>query len=149
MTTAATTPVARPLAIIGAVSNEPESRTLIVRRPKDTTGYEAFLWRQAHEQLVLAEDRGWPTNGMRVVWCSAGGKPDLVHAAPGQNLTLRFHFPAGSPAGKVYTELVSRPGLSAIVVVDRETHYFLNVKFRNRGVGGLTAVPHREVSHRP
>ena len=105
----------------------------MVRRPKDTTGYAAFLWRQAHEALVNAEERGWPSS-MRFVWCSAPGKPDLVHAAPGQNLTLRFHFPAGSPAGKVYTEMVGKPGLSAFVVVDRETHYFLGVKFRHRGL---------------
>ena len=57
--------------------------------------------------------------------------PDLVHAAPGEKLTLRFHFPAGSPAGKVYTEMVGKPGLSTIVTVDRETHYFLGVKFRH------------------
>jgi hypothetical protein len=130
--TAATTVLPKPRAIIGAVSNDVSNRTLIVRRPKDTIGYEAFLWRQAHEALVNAEERGWPSN-MRFVWCSAPGKPDLVHAAPGATLTLRFHFPAGSPAGKVYTELVSKPGLSAIVVVDRETHYFLGVKFRHRG----------------
>src|SRR5688572_24928418 len=97
--------------VSGAVSNEPDTRTLVVRRPKDTTGYAAFLWRQAHELLVIAEERGWPNN-MRFVWCSAGGA-DLVHAAPGANLTLRFHFPAGTPEGKVYTGLVSRPGLGA------------------------------------
>jgi hypothetical protein len=132
---AATTPLPRPRAIDGAVENDISNRTLIVRRPKHIAGYAAFLWRQAHELLALAEERGWPSSGARFVWCSAPGNPDLVHAAPGANLTLRFHFPAGSPAGKVYSELVGKPGLSAIVVVDRETHYFLGVKFRNQGVG--------------
>jgi hypothetical protein len=33
------------------------------------------LWRQAHELLVNAEERGWPGN-TRLVWCSA---PDNVN----------------------------------------------------------------------
>jgi hypothetical protein len=74
------------------------------------------LWRQAHELLVNAEERGWPGN-TRLVWCSAPDNVNLSTSRRGPNLTLRCHFPAGSPAGKVYTELVSRPGLSAIVVL--------------------------------
>jgi hypothetical protein len=128
---AATTPLPRPRAIDGAVTNDVANRTLIVRRPKHITGHEAFMWRQAHEQLVSADERGW-YNSDANVRCSAPGHRELVSAAPGPNLTLLFHFPAGSEAGKVYTELVGKPGLSAIVVVDRETHYFLNVKFRHR-----------------
>jgi hypothetical protein len=45
----------------GVVENDISNRTLIVRRPKHTAGYEAFLWRQAHELLVNAEERGWPS----------------------------------------------------------------------------------------
>jgi hypothetical protein len=121
----------RPRAIDGAVENDISNRTLIVRRPKHTAGYEAFMWRQAHKHLVNADERGW-YNSDANVRCSTPGHPDLVSATPGENLTLRFHFPAGTPAGKVYTELVSKPGLTAVVVVDRGTLYFLNVKFLNR-----------------
>jgi hypothetical protein len=84
MTTAATTVLPKPLAISGAVSNESESRTLVVRRPKETTGYAAFLWRQAHEALVNAEERGWPSS-MRFVWCSASGNPILCTPRLGES----------------------------------------------------------------
>ncbi|HEY6685840.1 MAG TPA: hypothetical protein VI094_06465 [Propionibacteriaceae bacterium] len=129
--TAATTPLPRPRAIDGVVENDISNRTLIVRRPKHITGYEAFMWRQAHEALVLAEERGWYGSDA-AVRCSAPGNPNVVAATPGENLALKFHFPAGTPAGKVYTELVSKPGLTAIVVVDRGTLHFLSVKFLNR-----------------
>lgn len=127
----AATPVLRPLAITGTVTNDVGARTLIVSRPRDISGYQALLWREAHQALVLAEDRGWP-GVTPFVWCHAPGNRDLVHAAPGENLTLRFHFPAGSPAGKVYAELVGKPGLRAYVTADRSTRRFLNVSFRHR-----------------
>jgi hypothetical protein len=56
--TTATATVPRPRVIDGAVSNDVATRTLIVRRPSHLSGYEAFLWRQAHEALVLYEERG-------------------------------------------------------------------------------------------
>ena len=129
---AATTPIPRPLAIDGAVENDVSNRVLVVSRPRDISGYQASLWREAHQALMLAENRGW-YGGAPSVRCSAPGNPDfVVHATPGPDLTLRFHFPPATPAGKVYTEMVSKPRLAAIVVVDRGTHYFLGVKFRNR-----------------
>jgi len=38
------------------------------------------------------------------------------------------------PGESAYTELVGRPRLYAIVVLDREQHRFLTVKFLNRPV---------------
>ena len=127
--TAATTPLPRPRAIDGAVENDISNRTLIVRRPKHIAGYEAFMWRQAHEALALSEELGGYVD---TPWCGYGANRRLVPATPGENLTLRFHFPAGTEAGKVYTELVSRPGLTAAVVVDRGTLYFLSCRFLHR-----------------
>ena len=66
--------------------------------------------------------RGWYSSDANVQ-CTAPGHRELVSATPGPNLTLLFHFPAGTPEGEV-TELVSKPGLSAFVTVDRETHTF-------------------------
>jgi hypothetical protein len=79
--TAATKPLPRPRAIDGAVENDIFNRTLIVRRPKHIAGYEAFMWRQAHEHLVNAEERGW-YNSDAYVRCSTSGHPDIVSATP-------------------------------------------------------------------
>jgi hypothetical protein len=136
---AATKPLPRPRAIDGAVSNDVANRTLIVSRPSHISGYEAFSWRQAHEQLVNADERAWSNtyqewvrDNVPVLWCSTPEKRNVVKGAPGPNLELHFHFPAGTEAGKVYTELVGKPGLAAIVTVDRGTLYFLGVKFLHR-----------------
>jgi hypothetical protein len=40
-------------------------------------------------------------------------------------------FTVGTPAAKVYAELVSKPGLFAFVTADRATRYFLGVTFRH------------------
>jgi hypothetical protein len=135
---AATTPLPRPRAIDGVVSNDVATRTLVVSRPNHISGYEAFSWRQAHEQLVNADERvrnntyqEWLHDTARPLLCSTPGKRNVVKGTPGPNLELHFHFPAGTEAGKVYTELVSKP-LSVIVTVDRGTLYFLGVAFRHR-----------------
>jgi hypothetical protein len=61
------------------------------------------------------------------------GQRNIAHGVPGDEWTLLFHFPAGKDA---YAKLVSQPGLSAFVTVDRSTHRFLSVKFRHGGSGG-------------
>jgi hypothetical protein len=136
---AATTVLPRPRAISAPVKNDVSSRTLVVSRPRDCSGHEAFMWRQAWERLANREERGWATNlpvwavnDVPTVWCSAPGHSKLVAATPGENLTLRFAFQPGTPESKVYGELVSKPGLSALVTVDRGTLYFLGVKLFNR-----------------
>ena len=133
---AARTPLPRPRAISGLVTNDVAARTLVVRRPSHISGYEAFSWRQAHEQLVNADERAWNNtyqewvrDNVPSLWCSTPGQRNVVKGTPGPNLELHFHFPAGTDAGKVYTELVSKPNLAALVTVDRGTLYFLGVKF--------------------
>jgi hypothetical protein len=129
----------RPHPIDGVVSNDVATRTLIVSRPDHISGYEAFSWRQAHEQLVNADERAWNNtyrewlrDNVPGLWCSTPEKRNVVKGTPGPNLELHFHFPAGTEAGKVYTELVSRPRSGALVTVDRGTLYFLGVKFFHR-----------------
>ena len=129
--TAATKPLPRPRAIAAPVENDISGRALVVRRPRDGSGYEAFMWRQAWEHLRNADERGL-YNSDADVRCSAPGHPRLVAATPGENLELRFHFPAGTEVGKVYAELVGTPGLSSIVTIDRGTLYFLGVTFKHR-----------------
>jgi hypothetical protein len=48
----------------------------------------------------------------------------MIMAAHGQQ--LRFHFPPGVTA---YAKLISKPGLRAIVTIDRSTRRFLSGRF--------------------
>ena len=133
MTFYATERLPQPLAVTAPVTVDFANMTLIVRRPDAAGGSEKLLWREAHAALVQAEERGWPNN-TRFVYGSAPGHYQFAHAAPGPNLVLLFAFAVGTAAAKVYAELVSKPGLAAIVTADRGTRYFLGVKFLNRGV---------------
>ncbi|HEY6810417.1 MAG TPA: hypothetical protein VIZ70_04760 [Propionibacteriaceae bacterium] len=131
MAIAATTPLPQPLAINAPVTADFANMALIVRRPDAAGGTERLLWREAHQALVKAEELGWPS-GTQFVWGSAPGSYQFGHAAPGPNLTLVFAFMVGTPSAKVYAELVSKPGLYAIVTADKSTRYFMAVKFLNR-----------------
>jgi hypothetical protein len=128
VTATATTPIPQPLAMNGIARTDPASRTLTVSRPDQLSGYQKLAWRVAHQALQLAEMNGWPQSGAPFLWAHTADQRDIVHGRPGDNLTLEFHFPAGVSA---YTQLVSRPGLSAIVVVDESSGYFTGVKFWN------------------
>jgi len=126
--------VTAPLAIHAPVTNDVDARTLVVRRPENIGGYAKLMWRESHEALVRAEEAGWPL-GYDFVWGGAFGDRQIVHAAPGANLTLRFHFPLGvrvPVGGNVYAKLISKPGLFGIVTMDRERRRFLSCRFNNR-----------------
>jgi hypothetical protein len=127
---AASTPLPQPLAISAPVTIDFANMSLTVRRPQDVGGHAALLWREAHAALVKAEERGWPAS-TSFVYGSAPGHSRFAHATPGPNLTLLFAFTVGTPAAKVYAELVSKPGLFAFVTADRATRYFLGVTFRH------------------
>jgi hypothetical protein len=129
MVTAAATPVPQPMAMAGIVTNNVMTRTLVVSRPDTLGGYERHSWRVAHEQLVRAERAGWDSN-VPTLWASGSGETDIAWGLPGDNLTLLFHFPAGR---EVYTKLVSRPGLTCWVMVDRSSQRFTGVRFRHGG----------------
>jgi hypothetical protein len=60
---------------------------------------------------------------------SGAGFGDVAIVHPGDFKTLTVTFPSGVTA---YTELISRPGLYAIAVIDRNTSRFTGVKFLNR-----------------
>jgi hypothetical protein len=127
---AATTPLPQPLAITAPVTVDFANMALIVRRPEAAGGTARLLWRESHAALASAEERGWPRS-TQFVWGSAPGSYQFGHAAPGPNLTLLFAFVVGTPSGRVYAELVSRPGLYAIVTADKSARYFLGVTFRH------------------
>lgn len=129
MTAMATTPVPSPLAVDGVVINDPGARTLFVRLSESAGGNEKLLWRESHTALRRAEEAGWPRSHP-FVWGGALGNREIVHGLPADGLMLKFHFPVGEPA---YAKLISRPGLRAIVTMDRELRRFLNVRFLHVG----------------
>jgi hypothetical protein len=124
----ATERIPQPLTMTGIVSVDNWQRNLVVRRPEDLSGYEKVACMTAHELLVRAQEAGWPRNGAPFLWANGAGQSDIARGLPGGRLTLLFHFPAGKDA---YVKLVSQPGLSAFVTVNRSSGYFTGVTFRN------------------
>jgi hypothetical protein len=121
----ATEKLPAPLTTDGIVSIDSAARTLIVARPENASGYEKLWWRTAHGELVKAEQGGW-RNGAPYLWAHGVGQRDIAHGLPGDGLTLEFHFPVGVAA---YGELVSQPGLRALVTIDRSRGWFTGVRF--------------------
>lgn len=112
-----------PLAADGLVTTDPATRTLYVM-PADPRSYAGRLWSKGHRALTEA---GYT---VRDVWASAPGLGhQTVRGQPVEGGAVRFRFPPGETA---YADLVSTPGLSAYVVVDRETGHILGVRFRGR-----------------
>ena len=124
-----TTTLPDPVAVDGVVFNDVETRTLHVRLSDQANGYSRLLWAQGWQALRRAEESGWRNNGVPDVWASAPGAYRIVHGLPGEGGTLKFTFHTGQTA---YSELVGKPGLAAIVTLDRGTHHILGVKFLNR-----------------
>ena len=120
--------VLQPYAVDCAVSNDVVSRTLTVRLPQTVVGYPRLLWREAYQSYAKDEESGWYGDGQ--VWASVQGAGDRVaYAIPGELQTLNFRFQPGVAA---YAQLVGKPGVYAIVTLDRGLRRFLNVRFLNR-----------------
>jgi hypothetical protein len=120
--------VPSPRTIVAPVFNDVMTRTLIVGRPEGASGYDKLLWRESHRALEQAVDSGW--QGHDFLWGGAFGDRQIVHGSPGPDfLSLAFHFPTGV---EVYRQLVSKPGLYALVTADRNLRRFMAVKFLHR-----------------
>jgi hypothetical protein len=111
--------VPQPMAADGQVAHDPVTASLLVK-PKDTEGYARLFWRRGQRAMMqAAAGYGAPT-----VWAHSAGHRDLARGEPVRDGWLRFKLP-----DPVYRELVSEPGLSAIVTVDREAAQILGVRF--------------------
>jgi hypothetical protein len=118
--------VRSPLAADGVVVNDSATRTLVVR-PAKAGSYAGLLWRQGCRKLLQAEQNG--RYGPRIVWAHGLGRREIARGQPVDDGSLRFRFERGDSA---YRELVSTPGLAAVVTVDRETAQIMGVRFRGR-----------------
>ena len=115
--------VPRPRAIEASVWVDAAARTLTVRLPDWSAGYDGHLWREAWQALRRAYANGWPRGAPS--WISFGD----VHSVPVDGGGLAFTWPVGV-AG--FAELVARPRLYALVTVDVNTCYFVAIKFLHR-----------------
>jgi hypothetical protein len=119
----------QPQAIDAVVFVDAVTRTLTARLSDQAGGYERLLWTQAWQQLRRAEEAGWPIDGAPWVFADLPGARQVVHGQPAEGGTLQFTFPVGTPG---FAKLVSKPGVVAIVTVDRGTQRFLSCRFLNR-----------------
>jgi hypothetical protein len=120
----------QPHEAIGVVSNDLAQRTLTVKLSDTVNGYTKLLWRQAFQALKASEEGGW-ANGHPTVWASTPNAYQVAYAQPGNpdwGGQLRFEFPIGAEA---YTKLISKPGLTASVWIDRGTNRFINVNLKH------------------
>jgi hypothetical protein len=119
----------RPKAATGVVFHDVGTRTLTVRLSEQESGYTKLLWREGWQALRRGQEAGWPVDGPPWVWADVPGARRVVHGQPADGGTLSFHFPPGT-AG--YAELISKPGLWAIVTMDIVARHILGVRFLNR-----------------
>jgi hypothetical protein len=128
--TATTEVLPSPLAIDAAVDIDFDSRTLAVRLPDAAAGGHATsLWRAAHLALLRAEQAG-SRSRVPAVWAHTDRRRDIAHGRPGEFATLRFTFPRTPDSA--FSELVGRPRLAAIVVIDRSAGHFMSVRLFHR-----------------
>ena len=119
----------QPRAIDAVVFVDVLTRTLTARLPDQAGGYERLLWTQAWQQLRRAQEAGWPANGPPWVYADVPGARRVAHGQPGEGGTLQFTFPPKTPG---FAELISKPGVVAVVTVDRGSHEFRSCRFLNR-----------------
>ena len=123
----ATEKLPQPFAIDAVVVTDVASRSLGARLSETASGYQRMWWKTAHQSLKAAVEDGWRNHPF--VWASTPNADRVAHVEPADFSMLTVHFPVGV-AG--YAELISRPGLYAIAVVDRNSGRFLGLKFLNR-----------------
>ena len=127
----ATTPVPSPLAVTGLVDVDVPSRTLTVMLSDAEQGYPRLVWRESYAALRRSEQSGWRT-GQLTIWASTDSADKVASATAGDAVfggLLRFVFPPGEAS---FVQLVGKPGLTAIVVLDRSSHRYMSVKFKHR-----------------
>ena len=124
----ATEKLPSPLVLEAVVITDVLARSLAVRLSENAGGYQKLWWKTAHTALKAAVENGWANHPF--VWASTPTAYQVAHVQPADFSMLTVHFPVGT-AG--FSELISRPGLYAIAVIDRNSSRFLSVKFLHRG----------------
>ena len=120
----------QPVALEAVVVPDFASRTLSVRLSDQADGRTRRLWEQAWRKQRRSQEAGWPVDGSAWLYADLPGAPRVVHGQPVEGGAMAFHFPPGT-AG--YSELIAKPGVSAIVTIDHGSHEFLTCRLLRRG----------------
>jgi hypothetical protein len=99
----------------------------VVRVSDTSSNFERSIWRSAYQALKASEERGWLG---RTIWASTDTADKVAPVSAGNPifgglLSVRFADAA------VYEQFLGKPDLTCVVVLDREQHRFLSVKFRS------------------
>ena len=127
----ATEKVPQPLAVTGIVDIDIPNRTLTVMLSDAERGFPRLVWRESYAALRRSEESGWRT-GQPTVWASTDSADKVASAAAGDASfggMLRFQFAPGEAS---FMQLIGKPGLTAIIVLDRSSHRYMGVKFKHR-----------------
>jgi hypothetical protein len=119
--------VPSPTVLDAVVITDPTTRSLAVRLPETASGYQKLWWKVAHTALKAAVENGWRSHPY--VYANTPSASDVVHMQPADFQMLSAHFPVGT-AG--YSELISKPGLYALVSLERNSGRFTRVSFLHR-----------------
>jgi hypothetical protein len=119
----------RPLAVTCVTFVDPASRTVSVRPGDQANGYTQRLWREAWSRQRRSQEAGWPASGAPWLFADVPGRARVTHGVPSEGGVMAFHWPVGSPG---FAELVSRPGLLAVVTVDLSSGQFLTCRLFHR-----------------
>jgi hypothetical protein len=126
----ATEKLPSPHAVDAVVSADIPSRTLTVRISDLASGYQKLQWKEAWRAMKGAEEKGW--RNTPTLWADTADSSRVAFATLGDNLwggLLRFAF---APGVQAFQQLISRPGLTATVWLDRSSHRFLSCNFKHR-----------------
>jgi hypothetical protein len=119
--------IPQPLVLEAVVITDPSTRSVAVRLPETAIGYARMWWKTAHTALKAAVEDGWRSHPY--VYANTPSASDVVHMQPADLQMLSAHFPVGT-AG--YSELISKPGLYALVSLERNSGRFTRVSFLHR-----------------
>jgi hypothetical protein len=109
----------------GTVRIDAKERELVVKPASDARPLAKYLWGETVRTMAEESARHWQQSAP-TPWASGAGQERLCYGIPDRDGSLRFR-----PGDPSYTKLVSTPGLSARIVLDR-TSGRISVLFRGR-----------------
>jgi hypothetical protein len=117
----------RPLLFDGTVRVDARERELVVRPASTARPWARVLWDETVRKMV-EEAKTRRMQSLPTPWADGGGRDRICYGIPERDGSLRFRFYPGHPN---YKTLVSTPGLTARIALDRSNGR-ISVRFLNR-----------------